>query len=215
MRRPEANQQQQGKRLTGRDLEILDFINQFGFCEMPHIQARFGLKKARGYQLLKKLRAMGLVHHEPVFAAEHGTFRLTAKGAKHTCLPPIDGVPVGIYCHQTSVIEVFLKLRGLYPHAGWVSGRQLQQEKFYDGVGKYGHLADGVLALSREEHIAIEVELSLKGKGRLEHILKGYAKADFKEVWYFCAPNILPNLKSATARFSYVKIHNIQEFLKT
>lgn len=48
-----------GMQLTERDLTILHFINDFGFCEMPQIEARFGLTKPRNYQIMEILITAG------------------------------------------------------------------------------------------------------------------------------------------------------------
>lgn len=203
-----------GKMLTERDVEILNFINHFGFCEMPQVEKRFNVRGARGYQLMQRLIQMGLVKHERIFYGRHGIFRLTSKGASYTSLPPMDKVPVGIYEHQLNIIEVFLKLRLLYPEANWISERQLLHEKYFDGVGKSGHVSDGILVLPDNKQIAIEVELSVKGKKRIEGILKGYgSQFQLAEVWYFCLPSLLRYLTAQVTNLPFIKIHNIKEFL--
>ena len=78
-----------GHQLTERDLEILAFINTFGFCEMPQLEARFGLRKPRNYQVMNRLVGAGLVRHERVFYGRHGIYRLSPKGARFTGLPAL------------------------------------------------------------------------------------------------------------------------------
>jgi len=68
-----------GVRLTERDLEILRFINLFGFCEMPHLNHRFSLKRPRNYQVLNRLLTAKLIKHERVFYGRHGIYRLTKR----------------------------------------------------------------------------------------------------------------------------------------
>src|SRR3989338_10908410 len=95
---------------TERDIEILEFINEFGFCEMPKIEKRFGLKKPRGYQIIRRLVKAELVIHQRVFHSNHGVFYLTKRGAKCTDLPPIKNIPKDIYAHQLTIIDVYFKL---------------------------------------------------------------------------------------------------------
>jgi hypothetical protein len=200
--------------ITAREVQILHFINEFGFCEMPYIQRQFGLKKARSYQLITRLIDMGLVLHERVFHSRHGLYRLTKKGAAYTQLPELAKVPVGNYEHQLMIIDVYLKLKSLYPDATWISERKLEHDKFSAGLGQRGHLADGILVMPDQTKMAIEVELTQKGKNRLGQILKGYSSQfDFTEVWYYCVPEIIPSYKAITARLSYIKIFNLREFL--
>src|SRR6185437_4431525 len=138
----EAVQKSHGM-VTERDVQLLQFINEFGFCEMPYLQKRFGLKKTRSYQLVNRLMQKGLLQHERVFHERHGLYRLTKKGAAFTALTELAKVPVGNYEHQLKIIDVYLKLKKLYPDSTWISERQLEQEKFQKGLGQYGHLADG------------------------------------------------------------------------
>jgi hypothetical protein len=162
--------------VTARDIEILQFINEFGFCEMPHLDKRFGWNKPRNYQVIERLLRMELLRHERVFYGRPGIYRLTKKGASYTGLPAMQGVPLGNYMHEVTLIDVYLRLRSLYPEARFVSERQLKRDKFFDGVGKRGHLSDGYLIFPEGKQVAIEVELSLKGRNRTESILKGYGR---------------------------------------
>lgn len=203
-----------GVKLTERDLEILRFINQFGFCEMPHVDKRFRLGKPRNYQIIQRLVKAGLVHHERVFHGRHGIYRLSPKGAKLTDLPPLARVPLANYTHDITLIEVYLKLRALHPNAQWISERHLMQDKHANGVGKRGHLPDGALVFPDQSQVAIEVELTLKGKARLESILKGYGAAfGYKEVWYYCPDRIAANIAPMVAKMPFIKIYPLKELL--
>lgn len=200
-------------RVTERDVEILAFINQFGFCEIVQIQKQFNLKKSRSYQVMKRLTAGGFLHHQRIFYGQHGVYYLTQQGACHTALPALQKVSYRHYHHHLKVIEVAMRLKAHYPEATWISERQLLMEKFKSGRYKKEHLADGVLLFAEDEKMAIEVELSRKGQERLKHILKRYAGKDYKEVWYYCHPDITAFLTTLTQKMSFIKIFNIEEFL--
>jgi hypothetical protein len=200
--------------VTERDIEILRFINDFGFCEMPHLDKRFEWSKPRNYQVIERLLKMGLLKHERVFYGRPGIYRLTLKGACYTDLPAMQRVPLGNYAHEVVLIDVYLRLRSLYPEARFVSERALKRDKFFDGVGKSGHLSDGFLIFPDGKQIAVEVELSLKGRNRTESILKSYG-GDFsiKEVWYYCSDGIVSSLRSMAVKMPFVKVYNLREFL--
>jgi hypothetical protein len=199
--------------ITKRDIEILSFINQFGFCEILQIQKQFNLKKSRSYQVIKRLTEGGLLYHQHIFYGQHGVYYLTEDGACHTALPALQKLSYRHYHHHLKVIEVAMRLKAHYPKATWISERQLLIEKFKSGRRKKEHLADGLLLLAEDEKIAIEVELSRKGQERLKYILKKYAGEDYKEVWYYCPPGITTFLKTLTQRMPFIKIFNIEEFL--
>lgn len=199
--------------LTKRDKAILCFINESGFCVMPQIQKEFGLKFPRSYQIMKRLVVGGYVIHEEIFKKQHGIYYLTKKGAKHTSLPPLSNVPLGSYKHQLLITDVRQKVCTQYPNSKWISERYLKQQKFYYGVGKSGHIADGILIFPDERKIAIEVELSMKGKRRLENIFSAYgSQLEIEEAWYFCTEEIIRPISSLAKNKSYIKIHSLEEF---
>ncbi len=205
-----------GMQLTERDIRILHFINDFGFCEMPQIEKMFGLVKRRSYQIIQRLTASGLVKHERVFHGRHGIYRLTKKGASHTDLPALARISLAHYNHSLAVLDVYLYLRTNHPNAEWLSERHLIQEKYFDGLGKRGHLPDGILLLPGDDKkIAIEVELRTKAKARIESILKWYTtQFDFTEVWYFCPQAVAESLRSVVGTsMPFVKIRSLREIL--
>ncbi len=201
-------------KLTERDISILQFINEFGFCEMPQINQRFGLRKPRNYQVMNKLIRHHLIQHERIFYGKHGLFRLTAAGARFTFLPPLHRVPLANYRHDLTVVNLYLKLKELYPGMRWISERKLKHDKYKLGVGQQGHLPDGIMILDNKQ-IAIEVELSCKSKLRLEAILKAYAaQFSIQAVWYFCKESMQPRLQEAAKDMPFVKIYLLKNFLQ-
>ena len=208
-----------GMRLTERDIKILHFINDFGFCEMPQIEQMFGLVKPRSYQIMQRLVAAGLVNHERVFHGRHGIYRLSKKGAAHTDLPALTRIALAHYNHSLAILDVYLHLRTRHPDAEWLSERHLIHTKYADGVGKRGHLPDGILLMpgsdQKENRIAIEVELRSKAKARIQTILKWYtSQFDFSEVWYFCPQGVAESLRSVVGEsMPFVKIRSLREIL--
>lgn len=200
--------------LTKRDREILQFINSVGWCVAPQIGRRFGMKWWIVYRVMKKLIEAGLVIHERIRFETHGIYYLTSDGAAYTDLPVIDRVAKGIFDHQRILADVVIRLNELYPDAVWISERHLRQDKFVDGVGKRGHIADGFLIFSTNHQVALEVELSVKGKDRLKGILRFYTtQLAIKEIWYFCSKPALHQLYELTQNKSRFKIHALEEFL--
>ena len=198
--------------LTQRDIDILTFINDFGFCELEHIQCRFRISKGIGYRLLNRLIKSKLVSHQRIFHLKSGVYYLTQKGAKHTPLPPLRLFPIARYQHQKALLNTYFKLISSYPNASWISERTLKHDKFKDGVGKFGHVADGVLVLEDDRKVAIEVELTCKGNDRIKEILQDHAaQFHFHEVWYFALPDVAKKLKKLAADMSFVKIYHLGE----
>lgn len=201
-------------RITKRDIEMMRFINDFGFCITPHLERRFGMKRWRVYEVMKRLVKAGYVKQQRKFIDEPNLYYLTREGAEFSDLPEIDRINFGIYEHQINVIHVGIKLLELFPAATWTSERTLKYDKFYKGVGVRGHFSDGLLVFPDNKQIAIEVELTSKSIHRLEQILKGYSvQLAYKEVWYFCSPSVVPKLTDLIAKKPHIKIYQLKEFL--
>lgn len=199
-------------RLTERDVQILRFINDFGFCEIKHIEKQFQFKKPRSYQVMKRLIAMDLVNHEQIFHGRHGIYRLTKKGAGFTDLPPLNRLPLDYYYHEVKLVDLYLTLMAQYPGSDWRSERHLQQEKCQNGFGQFAHVADGLLTLPDGKKIAIELELSLKGRTRIERILKGYAtQFHLDEIWYFCTRRVHAALSELIVKMPFIKLHLVED----
>ncbi len=201
-------------RMTKRDLEILHFINQFGFCEMPHLNRRFNFKKPRNYQVVKRLLKEGLLQRQFLFYGKSGIYTLSEEGAKYTDFPPLRRLPLAIYDHEITLIDVHTILMKQHPTARWVSERELKLKKFSKGFGQRGHVADGKLIFPDNKVVAIELELTVKGQRRIEKILKHYSRdTDIHEIWYFCSSKVIPVITKLTTRMPFVKIFNLTELL--
>lgn len=205
--------------ITKRDEEILNFINEFGFCEIPQLETKFGFKKPRSYQIMQRLVKAGLVIHQRIFYGTHGIFYLTKTGAEYTDLPRIKNIPKEIYEHQLAIIKVYFKLIEKYPHAQWICERRIKREKFMaDGIraGKRRHhLADGMLVFPDNEQIAVEVELSMKSKKRLKEIILGYwMHKDIREVWYFCSPAVAAKVSKIADGWDHIKVFDLESWVK-
>jgi hypothetical protein len=200
--------------LTERDISILKFINQFGFCEIQHIQRRFFLKIPRSYQIMQRLVKAGLIKHVRVFFSHPGFFLLSDKGAYYTELPALDHITLGNYLHYLTIIEVYLRLNQRYSNIEWISERELIHNKLIGEFSKRWHIADGILIFSDDRKIAIEVELNFKGMHRTEQILKEYsAQFSIHEVWYFCEEHVFWVLREMASEMPFIKVFSLKEFL--
>lgn len=205
-----------GSTLKEIEINILHFVHNFGFCNIKQIMKKFDLKRSSAYAHMQMLTRLGLILHDYVIQDQHGAYYLTYKAISllGLDLPAIRKIPLSIYEHQLAVVDVHLALQSMYSKSIWISERRLVREKYGNRQRSDEHLPDGVILLANGNQCAIEVEKSLKAKSRLEKILLGYGLQDaFKEVWYFCLPEIMPPIEKAAAGLSYVKTHNLVEFL--
>lgn len=202
-------------KITERDIEILRFINDFGFCEMPQVEKRFGLKRPRSYQIMDRLLKEELVIRKHVLYGRHGVFYLSQRGAEHTELCPVKNIPLGNYDHQIMTIEVYLKLAQQYPEACWISQRYLLRTKFKNVIGRRGHLADGMLIFPDGNKVAIEIELGLKNEKFLKSIIRMYLyDISVNEVWYYCLPKAMTRVRKFAKRIPFAKVYDLDSIIK-
>jgi hypothetical protein len=157
-----------------RDVKIIKFINEFGFCELPQIEKQFELSRHRAYKIMQRLTTRGYIKHERIFYHRHGVYRATRLGAEITGYPMLDKVPAGIYEHQLAVIETYIQLIRQYPDASWMTERVMRRTGYMPGRRRDKHYADALLYMPDGSQIAIEVELTMKSKRRLEEIFRVY-----------------------------------------
>lgn len=106
---------------------------------------------------------------------------------------------LGKYQYTKLIVDLSLKLTQMY-QVPFIPESELRLDMDYEGVGYRGHLCDGVLEFD-DKRIAIEVELTTKGRRRLRKIITSYL-ADFSihEVWYFCGSKEVMNLVESQAQ---------------
>lgn len=199
--------------LISRDVEILRFVNEFGYCDIFQLMKRFSYRKTWMYDLVQRLVSNGLLKLETILNSRNYAYCVTTKGARYTELPAIDHVMIGQCLHHDYLIDVFIETRQRYPEATWLCERKLRQEKFCNGIGVKGHISDGMLIFPDGREIAIEVEISVKGKKRIEKIMRWYCtQVSIREVWYFCTPSVISALNKISHKKSFIKIINLEEY---
>lgn len=90
---------------------------------------------------------------------------------------------VGTIPHISAVTEVRLYVQWRDPKTEWICERELKRER----SSRAEHLPDAVV-VTKGKRVAIEVELSVKTRRRLELILNELT-ASHDAVLYFCAPS--------------------------
>lgn len=196
-----------------RDSEILRLLGDFGYCNITHIQKLFDLRKQRSYKVMQRLMKMGLVIHEHVLHRGHGVYRLSKDGSKYIAVPYLKEISLCGYKHQLMVIDVYIKLKALHPEATWLSERILKLDKSgYRRARESSHIADGVLVFPEGKKIAVEVELTMKGKDRLKKIL-GYYITEFSidEVWYYCHTSIIKKMMKAAEGSLNIRFFKLED----
>jgi len=198
-----------------RDEKILRWINGYGFANADQLMRYMDVQKSSCYARLKKLIEGGYLEHEYVLHGASGIYKCTKKGtiAASDHIPPAGDIRLGTFKHDLSLVDLGLKLEA-ETGGSFIPQRQIRHDEGLSGVGQLGHVADGYLNLEGEDKpIAIELELSVKSRARLNSIIEGYGgNLAVKEVWYYTNnASVKSALQKAAHSYSFIKIFDLNE----
>ncbi|MGI9451187.1 MAG: hypothetical protein ACR2QH_11205 [Geminicoccaceae bacterium] len=122
-------------------------------------------------------------------------------------LAPPQTIGLGSYRHDLVLVDV---AQAVVDQNGgdFVPERRLRQQEGFKGVGVSGHLPDGLLRRPGQKPVAVELEMSTKGKHRLKRIISGYAaNMGLEQVWYFVTANDVRHVIEQAARtHDFIKV---------
>ncbi len=180
--------------LTARDLDLLAFIAEHRVVLAGHAQALMGTSAKAAYTRLHALSRAGLLSFEQVFHRQPGCYRITTKGLRAVGSSYASTrIDLHAYRHDVGVAWLYLAARhGTFgPLRDVLSERALRSHDERPGrnapplavrLGGRGaggrerlHYPDLLLITPEGRRVAIELELTSKGRARREKILSGYA----------------------------------------
>lgn len=181
-------------RLTDRDRELLSFAAEHRLVLAAHVGALCRTSATAAYRRLHALTSAGYLRQRVVFHQEPGCYQITTKGlAAIGSRYPAPRFDLSCYRHDVGIAWLWLLAqRGRFgPMREVISERRLRShDATHDrsgdplgvrlgGVGAVGrerlHYPDLLLISSDGDRIAVELELTPKGRARRERILTGYA----------------------------------------
>jgi hypothetical protein len=167
--------------LRRRDLEVLGWLAEQYGARVDQLELLMDCGPRTVQRTVARLGAAGLVQTRRLLVGEPAWVLPT--GAGMAACGSGFGVwrpRIGLLTHVAAVNDVRLHIQGRAPSTEWVPERVLGRER---GAGE--HLPDGV-AITEGRRLAIEVELTVKSRGRVTGILDELA-GRFDAVLYFCA----------------------------
>ncbi len=195
----------QGFCITHRDLELLGMVAAHRFVLACQVREWLRTSEVVAYRRLKGLVESGLLSYRRIFHARPGCYQATAAGLGVIESPlPRATIDLRTYRHDVGVVWVWLAASndcfGAYRRV--LSERQMRShdqrreqgdESFAIPLGSYTpggqprlHYPDVLVTQTGGRQIAIELELTLKSRSRLEEILTGYrAQPRIECVLYF------------------------------
>jgi hypothetical protein len=179
--------------LTGSDLELLWFLAEHRMALPDHAAAVLDTTVEAARTRLTKLVKAGYVRSEPLFRAQPPMHLITRRGLEAVgSTLPAPRIDVRSYEHDVGVAWLWLAARrGTFgPWREILGERRLRSHDAsrdagaeplavrLGGVGPRGrerlHYPDLLLRTADGRRVALELELSPKGRVRLETILAGY-----------------------------------------
>jgi hypothetical protein len=199
------------RRVSGRDVEVLGFVARFGVVPRSAVAKWAGTARTATAVREKRLREAGLLEvtrpwlgPEPVLVAtgeglvtcgrpELAKARVSPRTLRHFA------VAAHLAVELERVGEQLLSERELLAHERAMGERDFSIR--LRGEEKY-HRPD--LIVLGEPPTVIEVELTAKGRNRLDEILTGWKtaveKGRFARVRYYCSSAALPYVKRSVER---------------
>lgn len=195
-------------RISERDAQLLLLIGEQYAVTVDQLARLIGRTYRTARWLRDRWRRAGWVVSRQLIAGGPSFIWLSREGTRVGRSPyrTWDANP-GVAAHVEAVSEVRLLLDRQLGLGEWQSERMLAKSYGPRSQTRM-HLPDAVLVTERER-VAIEVELSLKSRVRLEQVISELGER-YQRVWYFAAPPLVPKLNelAASARWQNVRVHH-------
>jgi hypothetical protein len=192
---PRGSGRRRPVQITDRDRQVLAFMAEHRLVLATHVQALLGVSPAAAYARLHALRSEGLLSGGMLFHRQPAYHQITRRGleAIGSRLPLPQHPDLREYRHDVGLAWIFLAARaGTFGALREVVGerRMRSLDAIPDreapplavrlgGFGARGrerlHYPDLLLHTAAGHQVAIELELTGKGRTRRETILGGYA----------------------------------------
>lgn len=199
--------------VTVRDRELMLWMNRIGFVTLEMIASKLNVALITAYKRMRKLISLGFLNYQRFYFGMPGVYTVSNIGAEFcgSFLPAMRGISKATYDHDLRVTELLLSLSKKH-NAEFTTERELRYQKTQDGIGQLGHIHDAEIFID-EKKIAIEVELSTKGRRRLQTIMNEYMKNfNVHEVWYFCANlAIKKQIEEYQSSCSFLKVFDLDK----
>ena len=191
------------RRPSERDQELLRLIGEQYAVSVGQLARLIGRSPRTGRWLRDRWRAAGWVESRKLTAEGPPFVWLTGDGIRLVGSPFRRWRPnPTLAVHIEAVTEARLLVERELGLGEWVGERMLAQQRSQES-GR-GHLPDAVLLTGRER-VAIEVELTLKTRARLDALLLELAHG-YDRVWYFAAPALVPRLREIASGMPWQNI---------
>jgi hypothetical protein len=191
--------------VTDRDRSVVRWVAVVGAASAQDVMARFRLGRTVGYRRLAALVDHGLLSRQRLVYGQPALYTATRDGLAWAGIPQLEPARVGVATtrHWAVCARLAVQLERAEGVEVWGEPR-LRAAELEAGhavaSAQLGHLPDGRPRLRRPDlvlfpdaalPVAVEVELSVKGAGRLEAICRAWARCRIvSKVRYYAPPHV-------------------------
>ncbi|MEO8966690.1 MAG: hypothetical protein ABI355_03800 [Solirubrobacteraceae bacterium] len=178
--------------LTERDIMIAEWIGRQGAVRAEHVMTRFSIGRTATYRRLHELVDFGLVRRHRLLYNDGGLLTATAEGLRCAGLDRLAParISLALVPHMIASAALAAELEPRLAEQTLLSDREHRAAENASGepiasaiVGRHRDGREGLhrpdfalIARDGQRVIAVEVELTLKNRTRLERILRGYLR---------------------------------------
>ncbi len=179
-------------RASERDRDLLYLVGEQYALTLPQLARLIGRSLHTARALRDRWKRAGWINSRPLAVDAASFVWLTGRGKTIAQSPyrTWDANP-GLALHIEAVTTVRLLLEHELQLGEWECERSIAH-RLAHSRGDRSHLPDGILT-SENDKVAIEVELTLKSRARLQTIVDVLSQS-YEQVWYFAPERLLPTL---------------------
>lgn len=179
--------------VTERDINIMRFVNQFGFSSIPIIKKTFfkhiddNSARVMAQRRLTVLKNYGFVKELKNQITRHNIYSMTESGLgvleanNHECLKPVNHVNWGEFQHDFEIQNVYVRFRDL-GYLRFYSERKAKEKMPFGDL-----IPDLIIFRNDDKALMIEVEMTRKSFKRMEEKLRQYSDSPYMfSLLYLC-----------------------------
>jgi len=202
--------------LTRRDIAIAEWVGRQGAVRAEHVMTRFSIGRTATYRRLHELVEFGLLRRQRVLYNDGGLLTATAEGLRCAGLDRLTParITLAMVPHMIASAAFAAELEPLLVDEQLLSDREHRAAENAAGepiasaiIGAHrdGHDAlhrpdFALVKRDRGEVVAVEIELTLKNRTRLERILRGYLRNQNVSAVHYHAPRPIGEAVGRAAR---------------
>ena len=199
--------------ITDRDINIMRFVNQFGFSSISIIKSTFfkhindNSGRVMTQRRLKVLKKRGFIKEIENHLTNHNIYSITESGRSvldargFETVKPVSQINWGEFQHDFEILKIYVRFRDLGYLKFYTERKAKEQMPFGDLV------PDLIMFRNDDKALMIEIELTRKTFKRMEEKLKQYADSPYMfSLLYICGtPAIAKALNDTAEKFDELK----------